>query len=59
MGRAAVCDCGTLWTFHLRIFFFFFFLGGGGGWGGGVGSWYRMNWLYLIENLDKPWNFYI
>ena len=27
LGRAAVCDCGTPWTF----FFFFFFGGGGGG----------------------------
>ena len=25
LGRAAVCDCGTPWTFLLRFFFFFFF----------------------------------
>ena len=24
-GRAAVCDCGTPWTFLLFFFFFFFF----------------------------------
>ena len=24
-GRAAVCDCGTPWTFLLPFFFFFFF----------------------------------
>ena len=26
LGRAAVCDCGTPWTFLLPVFFFFFFL---------------------------------
>ena len=25
LGRAAVCDCGTPWTFLLSFFFFFFF----------------------------------
>ena len=25
LGRAAACDCGTPWTFHLPFFFFFFF----------------------------------
>ena len=25
LGRAAVCDCGTPWTFLLPFFFFFFF----------------------------------
>ena len=25
LGRAAVCDCGTPWTFLLPIFFFFFY----------------------------------
>ena len=25
LGRAAVYDCGTLWTFLLPFFFFFFF----------------------------------
>ena len=25
LGRAAVCDCGTPWTFLLAFFFFFFF----------------------------------
>ena len=24
-GRAAVCDCGTPWTFHLPFFYLFFF----------------------------------
>ena len=26
LGRAAVCDYGTPWTFHLPFFFFFFYL---------------------------------
>ena len=25
LGRAAVCNCGTPWTFLLPFFFFFFF----------------------------------
>ena len=25
LGRAAVCDCGTPWTFLLPVFFVFFF----------------------------------
>ena len=27
LGRAAVCDCGTPWTFLLPFFFFFFRIG--------------------------------
>ena len=35
-GFAAVCDCGTPWTFLLPFFFFFFFCGRGGGGGGEI-----------------------
>ena len=49
LGRAAVCDCGTPWTFLLPFFFFFFFQ-----FNFKIPWWFIKYWQYLLWQNSGP-----